>query len=79
MPARLWAGPFLTPTPVPGMNKVSCALALAAALAALRVHATCWDEAAARYGLPVDLLRAVAKVESHFDANALRKPYAPAT
>lgn len=52
------------------MNNTSRALAFAAALAAASAHATCWNEAARRYGIPADLLRAVAQVESNFDATA---------
>lgn len=36
-------------------------------------HATCYDAAAARYGLPVEVLHAIARVESGGNARALNK------
>ncbi|MBL8470861.1 MAG: lytic transglycosylase domain-containing protein [Rhodocyclaceae bacterium] len=36
----------------------------------------CWAAAAKRYGVPENLLRAIAHVESRFTAHAVRAPYA---
>lgn len=37
--------------------------------------ATCWDEASAQHGIPSDVLKAIAKVESNFNASAIRRPF----
>ena len=38
-------------------------------------RATCWDEASAQHGIPPDVLKAIAKVESNFNPNAVRRPF----
>jgi len=37
--------------------------------------AMCWDEASSQYGIPSEVLRAIAKVESNFNPKAVRRPY----
>ncbi len=37
--------------------------------------ATCWDETSVEYGIPANVLKAIAKVESNFNAKAVRKPF----
>ena len=37
--------------------------------------ATCWDEASTEYGIPANVLKAIAKVESNFNPKAVRKPF----
>ena len=50
------------------------AICLTAASALItQVSATCWDEASNDYGVPVDVLKAVAKTESGFRPNAINK------
>mgnify|MGYP001194436883 CR=1 FL=1 len=44
-------------------------------LSAGSASATCWDEASVEYGIPANVLKAIAKVESNFNPKAVRKPY----
>lgn len=37
--------------------------------------AACWDEAATQYGIPANVLKAIAKVESNLNPKAVRKPF----
>ena len=46
---------------------------LGAVMTPLASWATCWDEASNDYGIPVDVLKAIAKTESGFRANAVNK------
>jgi len=44
-------------------------------LGASSASATCWDEAAVEYGIPANVLKAIAKVEGNFNPKAVRKPF----
>mgnify|MGYP001764662479 CR=1 FL=1 len=46
---------------------------LGAVMAPLSASAMCWEEASTDYGIPVDVLKAVAKTESGFNPKALNK------
>ena len=46
---------------------------LGAVMAPLSASAMCWEEASTDYGIPVDVLKAVAKTESGFRADAVNK------
>jgi soluble lytic murein transglycosylase-like protein len=73
MPARARVGPFLAQT-MGRTRIVGSALAAALTLAPSLARSDCWDEAAARYGLPVTLLQAIAQVESGLDPKARSAP-----
>ena len=54
-----------------GRILVLCSVIAAATMgAAAPARSACWDDAAARYGLPAALLRAIASVESGFNPGA---------
>ncbi|MBL8481120.1 MAG: lytic transglycosylase domain-containing protein [Rhodocyclaceae bacterium] len=53
-----------------------CEGAADAAQARRSTGTPCWEAAARRYAVPASLLRAIAQVESSFDARAVRAPYA---
>lgn len=46
-------------------------LAATATFAAVAAHASCWEAASQDYGIPVNVLKAVAKTESGFNKNAM--------
>ena len=46
---------------------------LGAVMAPLSASAMCWEEASTDYGIPVEVLKAVAKTESGFNPKALNK------
>ena len=48
-------------------------LPLLAALLSGPADATCWEEASRLYGIPVKMLKAVARTESGFNAKALHR------
>lgn len=51
-------------------NFSSALLAIATLAISNAAHATCWQEASNDYGIPVDVLKAVAKTESNFNQEA---------
>jgi hypothetical protein len=55
------------------MNMPSILLGLLLAAATNYASAYCWDTASSMYGIPTDVLKAVAKTESSFNANARNK------
>jgi soluble lytic murein transglycosylase-like protein len=60
------------------MGRVAFGIALigllAASTAARARGLTCWDMASLRYGVPVEILVAIAKQESNFNAKAISPP-----
>ncbi len=51
----------------------SILMLLGAVMAPLSASATCWEEASNDYGIPVEVLKAVAKTESGFRSDAVNK------
>lgn len=62
-------------TPMQNMRTAWCQTVLAATVmaAATGAHATCWSEASDASGIPVQVLKAVAKTESGFNVHALNR------